>query len=114
MFFRLLNRKEVVKMINNKIYLKNLEHFNTISKLMYAHRKLLEMFSSYGEVRRLEISIDKNFGIVEMSTSSEVKTAKKNLNGVDFNGKKLMMANNLESKKIGSKFHTLGQPIQNK
>ena len=77
-------------MINNEIYLKNLGYFGTISKLMYAHRKLLEILSIYGIVRRIEISIDKNIGLVEMSTSSEARTAKKYLDGLDFNGKKLI------------------------
>lgn len=77
-------------MINNKIYLKNLGCFYTISKLMNAHRKLLELISTYGIVRRIEIYIDKNFGLVEMSNPIEAKTVKEYLNGLDFDGKKLI------------------------
>lgn len=35
--------KTYATIINNKIYLKNLGYFDTIAKLMYAHRKLLEI-----------------------------------------------------------------------
>ena len=78
-------------MINNEIHLKNLGYFDTISKLMYAHRKLLEILSTCGIVKRIEIFNDSDIGLVEMSTPSEVRTAKKYLDGLDFNGKKLIV-----------------------
>jgi RNA recognition motif-containing protein len=78
-------------MINDKIYLKNLGYFDTISKLTSAHRKLLEILSACGIVRRIEIFIDSNIGFVEMSTPYETRTAKKYLDGLDFNGKKLIV-----------------------
>lgn len=77
-------------MINNRIYLKNLEHFNNTSALIYTQRKLLELLSEYGIVKKIEISIDKDFGFIEMSTSAEARNAKKHLNGLDFNGQKLI------------------------
>lgn len=78
-------------MINNKIYLKNLGYFDTISKLTSAHRKLLEILSTIGIVRRIEIFNDSSIGFVEMSKPSETRIAKKYLNGLNFNGKKLIV-----------------------
>ncbi|MCL4385199.1 MAG: RNA-binding protein [Cyanobacteria bacterium] len=78
------------KVIGNKLYLKNLGYFDANSKLIYAHKKLLEILSSYGEVKRIEIFSDKNSGLVEMSTSSQAKSAKKYLDSLDSDSKKLL------------------------
>jgi hypothetical protein len=82
---------KIYKVIGNKLYLENIGYFDANSKLINAHKKLLEILSSYGEVKRIEIFSDKNSGLVEMSTSSQAKNAQKYLDSLDTESKKYLV-----------------------
>jgi hypothetical protein len=82
---------KIYKVVGNKLYLENLGYFDANSKLIYAHKKLLEILSSYGEVKRIEIFSDKNSGLVEMSTSAQAKNAQKYLGSLDTDSRKLFV-----------------------
>ena len=51
--------------------------------------QLTELFSSYGEVKEVNIIEGRGFGFVEMSSSSEAEKAKEGLNSSDFEGRTL-------------------------
>jgi len=51
--------------------------------------QLRELFSSHGEVKEVRVIPGRDFGFVEMSSSSEAETAKEALNGSDFEGRPL-------------------------
>jgi len=65
-----------------KLYVGNLGYSVTVDQLQ-------ELFSSYGNVQRVNIVEGKGFGFVEMSSQSEAEKAKKALNGSDFKGRSL-------------------------
>jgi RNA recognition motif-containing protein len=51
--------------------------------------QLRELFSSYGEVKGIRIIPNRDFGFVDMSSSSEAEAARTALNGSDFQGRTL-------------------------
>jgi len=69
-------------MQNSKLYVGNLKYSVT-------NEKLNELFSSYGEVKSVNIIEGKGFGFVEMSTAEEAQKAKEALNDSDFDGRPL-------------------------
>jgi RNA recognition motif-containing protein len=69
-------------MQGSKLYVGNLGFSVTVDQLQ-------ELFSSYGDVRNINIVEGRGFGFVEMSNQSEAEKAKKALNGSDFKGRPL-------------------------
>ena len=69
-------------MQGSKLYVGNLDYSVTSGELE-------ELFSSYGEVRQINIIEGRGFGFVEMSNSSEAEKAKEALDGSDFKGRTL-------------------------
>ena len=69
-------------MQNSKMYVGNLSY-------SVAKEKLEELFSTYGEVKSVNIIEGKGFGFVEMSSPAEAEKAKDALNGQEFEGRTL-------------------------
>ena len=69
-------------MQGSKLYVGNLGYSVT-------NEKLEELFSSYGEVKQVNVIEGRGFGFVEMSSPSEAESAKEALNGSDFEGRTL-------------------------
>ena len=69
-------------MQGNKLYVGNLKYSVT-------NDELKELFSSYGEVKSVNIIEGKGFGFVEMSSAQEAEKAKEALNNSDFSGRPL-------------------------
>ncbi len=69
-------------MPGSKLYVGNLSY--TVN-----NQQLEELFSSYGEVKQINIIEGRGFGFVEMSNSEEAQKAKEELNGTDFEGRSL-------------------------
>ena len=69
-------------MQGSKLYVGNLGFSVTVDQLQ-------ELFSTYGEVKNVNIVEGRGFGFVEMSNQSEAEKAKKTLNGSDFKGRTL-------------------------
>jgi len=69
-------------MPSNKLYVGNLSYSATSAQLE-------QLFSQYGKVANVNIIGDKGFGFVEMSNANEAQTAKDELNGQDFLGRKI-------------------------
>jgi len=53
------------------------------------NHELEELFTSYGEVKKVKILEGKGTGFVDMSSQSEAEKAKKALNGTVFKGRPL-------------------------
>lgn len=53
--------------------------------------QLEELFSNYGEVSKVRLFTARDYGFVEMSTSSEAATVKEAFNGSDFKGRTLIV-----------------------
>lgn len=76
-----------------------------------SREELVSLFSQFGKITSASIIFDrftnksKGFGFVEMETENEAKEAVNNLNGYEFNGRKLTVveARPIESKKFGSR-----------
>ena len=66
-------------MQGSRLYVGNLAYSVT-------EEQLRGLFSSHGEVKEIRILPGRDFGFVEMSSPSEVETAKTALNGSDFEG----------------------------
>ena len=66
----------------SKLYVGNLKYSVT-------NEELKELFSSYGEVKSVNIIEGKGFGFVEMSSAQEAEKAKDALNNADFSGRPL-------------------------
>ena len=66
-------------MQGSRLYVGNLAYSAT-------EEQLRELFSSHGEVKEVRIIPRRDFGFVEMSSSSEAEAAKTALNGADFEG----------------------------
>ncbi|TET96307.1 MAG: RNA-binding protein, partial [Candidatus Zixiibacteriota bacterium] len=66
-------------MPGSKLYIGNLNYTVT-------SQQLEELFSSYGEVKQINIIEGRGFGFVEMSSTEEAQKAKEELNGTDFEG----------------------------
>jgi len=69
-------------MQGSKLYVGNLDYSVTTEQLE-------ELFSSYGEIKQVNIIEGRGFGFVEMSNSSEAEKAKEALDGSDFKGRTL-------------------------
>ena len=69
-------------MQGSKLYVGNLKYSVT-------NEELKELFSSYGEVKSVNIIEGKGFGFVEMSSAQEAEKAKDALNNADFSGRPL-------------------------
>jgi len=69
-------------MQGSKLYVGNLSYSVT-------NEQLQELFSSYGEVKQVNIIGSRGYGFVEMSSPSEAEKAKEALNGSDFEGRTL-------------------------
>ena len=69
-------------MEGNKLYVGNITYSAT-------NDQLAELFSSYGEVKHVNIIDGKGFGFVEMSSGEEAEKAKESLNGFEFQGRTL-------------------------
>ena len=71
--------KQVRRQGSKKLYVGNLNYSAT-------NNEIKELFSDYGEVRRVNIIEGRGFGFVELSNPSEAKKAKKELDGLEFKG----------------------------
>lgn len=69
-------------MQGSKLYVGNLSYSVT-------NEELKELFSSYGEVKQVNIIEGKGFGFVEMANQSEAEKVKGALDGSDFKGRAL-------------------------
>jgi len=69
-------------MQGSKLYVGNLKYSVT-------NNELKDVFSSYGEVKNVNIIEGKGFGFVEMSSSEEAGKAKDALNNTEFEGRPL-------------------------
>ncbi|HWR83558.1 MAG TPA: hypothetical protein VN285_09660 [Candidatus Deferrimicrobium sp.] len=69
-------------MPSSKLYVGNLNYTVTTGQLE-------DLFSTYGQVKHVNIIEGRGFGFVEMSTAEEAEKAKKELNGAAFEGRKL-------------------------
>lgn len=69
-------------MPGSKLYVGNLKYSVTQDELH-------NLFSSYGEVKSVNIIEGKGFGFVEMSSPEQAEQAKAALNGQDFGGRAL-------------------------
>ena len=69
-------------MPGSKLYVGNLSYSVT-------NEQLKELFSTYGEVREVNVIVGRGFGFVEMSSPSEAEKAKEALNGSDLEGRTL-------------------------
>jgi len=72
-------------MRGSKLYVGNLSYSVTGEQLQ-------ELFKDHGEVKSVNIIEGRGFGFVEMSNSTEAETAEEALNGVDFEGRTLSVA----------------------
>jgi RNA recognition motif-containing protein len=72
-------------MESNKLYVGNLLYGAT-------NEELRDLFSEYGTVTDVKIIEGRGFGFVEMSSQEEAENAKEKLDGYDFNGRTLKVA----------------------
>lgn len=72
-------------MRGSKLYVGNLSYSVTSEQLQ-------ELFKDHGEVKSVNIIEGRGFGFVEMSNSTEAEAAEEALNGVDFEGRTLNVA----------------------
>lgn len=69
-------------MQESKLYVGNLKYTVTSEQLK-------ELFSSYGEVKSVNIIEGKGFAFIEMASSEEAEKAKDALNDTEFDGRPL-------------------------
>ncbi|PIU25823.1 MAG: RNA-binding protein [Candidatus Infernicultor aquiphilus] len=69
-------------MQENKLYVGNLKYSVTSEQLK-------ELFSSYGEVKSVNIIEGKGFAFIEMASPEEAEKAKDALNDTEFDGRPL-------------------------
>jgi len=69
-------------MQGSRLYVGNLSYSAT-------NEELEELFSSYGEVRQVNIIEGKGFGFVEMASQADAEKAREALNGSEFKGRTL-------------------------
>lgn len=88
-------------MQGNKLYVGNFSY--SVTK-----EDLEELFSSYGEVKEVNVIEGRGFGFVEMSSSAEAQKAKEALNGSDHKGRTLKVdeARPPRTRRPGSGFRT--------
>jgi RNA recognition motif-containing protein len=72
-------------MQSNKLYVGNLLYGTTSEDLR-------DLFSTYGTVQDVKIIEGKGFGFVEMETQEEAENAKEKLDGYEFKGRTLKVA----------------------
>ncbi|NIM11928.1 MAG: RNA-binding protein [Candidatus Aminicenantes bacterium] len=72
-------------MQSNKLYVGNLPYGTTDDEVR-------DLFSSYGTINEIKIIEGKGFGFVEMETQEEAENAKEKLDGYEFNGRTLKVA----------------------
>jgi cold-inducible RNA-binding protein len=78
-------KKEVLNMQNTKLYVGNLLYSVTSEEIE-------ELFAGYGTVVDVRIIEGKGFGFVEMSSQEECENARESLDGNDFKGRTLRVA----------------------
>jgi RNA recognition motif-containing protein len=85
--------------MQTKLYVGNLSYSVTSEDLK-------TLFSSHGSVIEAKAMEGKGFGFVEMSSQAETESAKKELDGADFKGRKLKvdLARPPKSKPDGRRF----------
>ena len=66
----------------SRLYVANFNHAVT-------NQELEELFSTYGEVKKVKVLEGKGSGLVDMSSQTEAEKAKKALNGTFFKGRPL-------------------------
>lgn len=69
-------------MSGNKLYVGNITYSVTSTQVE-------ELFSTYGEVKTVNIIDGKGFGFVEMGSGDEAEKAREALNGFEFQGRTL-------------------------
>ena len=69
-------------MQGTKLYVGNLDY-------TVAYEQLKELFTKYGEVRYVKLFEDRGFGFIEMAKQAEAEKAKEELNGAEFQGRRL-------------------------
>jgi RNA recognition motif-containing protein len=69
-------------MQDNKLYVGNLSYSTT-------NENLQGIFANHGTVVSVNVIEGKGFGFVEMSSQAEAESAKKALDGTEFDGRKL-------------------------
>ena len=67
-----------------KLYIGNLNYKTT-------EEQLKDLFAQHGEVTSVNILQGRGFGFVEMATVESAQEAKAKLNGVDFDGRKIIV-----------------------
>lgn len=72
-------------MQSNKLYVGNLPYGTTDDEVR-------DLFSSYGAIIEIKLIEGKGFGFVEMETQEEAENAKEKLDGYEFNGRTLKVA----------------------
>lgn len=72
-------------MQSNKLYVGNILYETT-------EEEIRELFSNYGTVEDVKIIEGKGFGFVEMSSQEETDNVKERLDGYDFKGRSLRVA----------------------
>jgi RNA recognition motif-containing protein len=72
-------------MQSNKLYVGNLPYGTTDDEVR-------DLFSSYGAITEIKLIEGKGFGFVEMETQEEAENAKEKLDGYEFNGRTLKVA----------------------
>jgi RNA recognition motif-containing protein len=71
-----------VFMQDSKLYVGNLSYSTSSEKLQ-------GLFAAHGTVVRVNVMEGKGFGFIEMSTQAEAESAKKALDGMEFEGRNL-------------------------
>jgi len=69
-------------MQGSKLYVGNLDYAVT-------NDQLKELFEKHGEVKEVKVIDGKGFGFVEMGDQAHAEAAKKELDGIEFNGRVL-------------------------
>ena len=59
---------------------------------------LLELFSVYGEVKSVKVVQDRGFAFIEMTRQMDAENAMKSLNGIEFQGR-VILVNEAHTKK---------------
>ena len=72
-------------MQTNKLYVGNLNYSTT-------HQDVEDLFANHGTVLNVKLIEGKGFGFVEMSSQEEAEAVKEKLDGTDFKGRNLRVA----------------------